>query len=37
MCRRVCVLERGALAFDGGLEEGLSFYQEIIAPRPATG
>jgi ABC-type polysaccharide/polyol phosphate transport system ATPase subunit len=36
MCRRVCVLERGALAFDGELEEGLSFYQEQILTPPAS-
>jgi ABC-type polysaccharide/polyol phosphate transport system ATPase subunit len=30
ICRRVCVLEQGALAFDGGLEEGLAFYQSML-------
>ena len=37
MCRRVCVLDRGVLAFDGELEEGLSFYQQTLAPPPADG
>jgi ABC-type polysaccharide/polyol phosphate transport system ATPase subunit len=33
ICRRVCVLEKGQLAFDGELEEGLAFYDEILAGR----
>ena len=32
MCRRVCVLDRGVLAFDGELEEGLSFYEQTLTP-----
>jgi ABC-type polysaccharide/polyol phosphate transport system ATPase subunit len=34
ICRRVCVLERGELAFDGGVEEGLAFYERLLARRP---
>ncbi len=30
ICRRVCVLEQGELAFDGDLEEGLAFYDSIL-------
>ncbi|HWW87229.1 MAG TPA: ABC transporter ATP-binding protein, partial [Vicinamibacterales bacterium] len=33
ICRRVCVLEQGELAFDGGLEEGLAFYEWLLARR----
>jgi ABC-type polysaccharide/polyol phosphate transport system ATPase subunit len=33
ICRRVCVLEQGHLAFDGGVDEGLSFYEELLAHR----
>jgi ABC-type polysaccharide/polyol phosphate transport system ATPase subunit len=33
ICRRVCVLEQGELAFDGGVEEGLEFYDRLIAHR----
>jgi ABC-2 type transport system ATP-binding protein len=33
ICRRVCVLERGELAFDGGLEAGLGFYEQLLANR----
>jgi len=35
ICRRVCVLEQGKLAFDGGLEEGLGFYDELLSRRAA--
>jgi ABC-type polysaccharide/polyol phosphate transport system ATPase subunit len=35
ICRRVCVLEQGELAFDGGVEEGLSFYEELLMHRAA--
>jgi ABC-type polysaccharide/polyol phosphate transport system ATPase subunit len=35
ICRRVCVLEQGQLMFDGGVEEGLSFYSELLT-RPAN-
>ena len=31
ICRRVCVLERGELAYDGDVDEGLAFYNELIA------
>lgn len=31
ICRRVCVLEQGRLAFDGDLEEGLAFYEQVHA------
>jgi ABC-2 type transport system ATP-binding protein len=30
ICRRVCVLEQGQLAFDGGLDEGLAFYDQLL-------
>ncbi len=29
MCNRVCVLSRGEMVFDGGVEEGLALYQQI--------
>jgi ABC-type polysaccharide/polyol phosphate transport system ATPase subunit len=32
ICRRVCVLDRGELAFDGALDEGLGFYDQLLAP-----
>jgi ABC-2 type transport system ATP-binding protein/lipopolysaccharide transport system ATP-binding protein len=35
ICRRVCVLEHGQLAFDGGVEEGLAFYDSLLT-RPTT-
>jgi ABC-type polysaccharide/polyol phosphate transport system ATPase subunit len=35
ICRRVCVLEQGTLAFDGGVERGLAFYEELLARRAA--
>jgi homopolymeric O-antigen transport system ATP-binding protein len=31
ICRRVCVLDHGALEFDGGVKEGLAFYDDLIA------
>jgi ABC-type polysaccharide/polyol phosphate transport system ATPase subunit len=31
ICRRVCVLDHGHLAFDGDLEEGLAFYDHLAA------
>lgn len=35
ICRRVCVLERGRLVFDGGVDEGLAFYgQHVVGARP---
>jgi SAM-dependent methyltransferase len=30
ICRRVCVLDRGALAFDGDVGSGLGFYQDLL-------
>jgi ABC-type polysaccharide/polyol phosphate transport system ATPase subunit/SAM-dependent methyltransferase len=33
ICRRVCVLEQGELAFDGDLESGLAFYEQVLAQR----
>jgi ABC-type polysaccharide/polyol phosphate transport system ATPase subunit/SAM-dependent methyltransferase len=30
LCRRVCVLEQGEMVFDGGLEEGLAFYEGVL-------
>jgi ABC-type polysaccharide/polyol phosphate transport system ATPase subunit len=35
ICRRVCVLEQGRLAFDGDVENGLAFYDELLARRAA--
>ena len=29
ICHRVCVLEQGELVFDGAVDEGLAFYQEL--------
>jgi ABC-type polysaccharide/polyol phosphate transport system ATPase subunit len=34
ICRRVCVLEHGELLFDGELEGGLDFYEQLLAGRP---
>ena len=36
ICRRVCVLDHGALAFDGGVDEGLAFYDQLIANEAAV-
>jgi homopolymeric O-antigen transport system ATP-binding protein len=38
-CRRVCVLDRGHLLFDGDVETGLSLYERSITPaaEPAEG
>jgi ABC-type polysaccharide/polyol phosphate transport system ATPase subunit len=35
LCRRVCVLEKGHLAFDGAVDQGLDFYETLLA-RPAA-
>ena len=32
ICRRVCVLDHGALVFDGDLEGGLQFYHALLHP-----
>jgi ABC-type polysaccharide/polyol phosphate transport system ATPase subunit len=37
ICHRVCVLEQGELTFDGGVEDGLAFYDELLAQRNAAG
>jgi ABC-type polysaccharide/polyol phosphate transport system ATPase subunit len=34
VCRRVCVLEQGELVFDGNVDGGLQFYEEVLASRP---
>jgi len=34
ICKRLCVLEHGELVFDGGVEEGLGFYDDLLAGRP---
>ena len=35
MCDRVCVLDQGQVRFDGDVEEGLAFYEELTgAARP---
>jgi len=31
LCDRVCVLDRGELAFDGATEDGLTFYERMVA------
>jgi ABC-type polysaccharide/polyol phosphate transport system ATPase subunit len=33
ICRRVCVLEHGELSFDGGVDDGLEFYERSLVPR----
>jgi ABC-type polysaccharide/polyol phosphate transport system ATPase subunit/SAM-dependent methyltransferase len=35
ICRRVCVLEEGELAFDGDVASGLEYYEALIARRVA--
>jgi ABC-type polysaccharide/polyol phosphate transport system ATPase subunit len=35
ICRRVCVLEQGELTFDGDVEAGLAFYEQLLARRAA--
>jgi ABC-type polysaccharide/polyol phosphate transport system ATPase subunit/SAM-dependent methyltransferase len=35
ICRRVCVLEQGELSFDGDVESGLAFYEQLLARRAA--
>jgi ABC-type polysaccharide/polyol phosphate transport system ATPase subunit/SAM-dependent methyltransferase len=43
ICQRACVLERGRLVFDGGVDEGIERYhalmraQSLNAPEPAAG
>jgi ABC-type polysaccharide/polyol phosphate transport system ATPase subunit len=37
LCRRVCVLDKGQLAFDGGVEEGLAFYEQLLTHLPSHG
>ena len=37
ICKRVCVLEQGELRFDGDVEGGLAFYEELLARRAAHG
>jgi ABC-type polysaccharide/polyol phosphate transport system ATPase subunit/SAM-dependent methyltransferase len=37
ICRRVCVLEQGELAFDGDVTEGLEFYEALLARRSQHG
>ena len=37
ICRRVCVLEKGELVFDGDVEGGLAFYDQVLAQRAAHG
>lgn len=34
ICRRVCVLNEGALTFDGELDAGLRFYENLLAQLP---
>ena len=35
VCRRVCVLEEGELGFDGDVDTGLAFYDDVLAQRAA--
>jgi ABC-type polysaccharide/polyol phosphate transport system ATPase subunit/SAM-dependent methyltransferase len=35
LCRRVCVLEQGELMFDGDVEGGLAFYEQLLTQRAA--
>ncbi|HVH25672.1 MAG TPA: ABC transporter ATP-binding protein [Vicinamibacterales bacterium] len=37
ICHRVCVLEQGELVFDGGVEDGLSFYDRLLTHRADHG
>ena len=32
ICQRVCVLEKGALVFDGPVGAGLAFYEQLLTP-----
>jgi ABC-2 type transport system ATP-binding protein len=34
LCQRVCVLERGHLAFDGDVDEGLALYERVVSGGP---
>ena len=34
ICKRVCVLEQGECVFDGDVDGGLQFYEELLAARP---
>jgi ABC-type polysaccharide/polyol phosphate transport system ATPase subunit len=36
ICRRVCLLDHGRLLFDGGVEEGLAEYHQLIAASART-
>ena len=31
ICRRLCILNQGQLAFDGEIDEGLAFYDQLLA------
>jgi ABC-type polysaccharide/polyol phosphate transport system ATPase subunit len=33
ICKRVCVLEQGQLVFDGDVETGLQYYEDLLAGR----
>ena len=37
VCRRLCVLDSGSLIFDGGVEEGLAFYDAMIHGHESAG
>jgi lipopolysaccharide transport system ATP-binding protein len=30
LCKRVCVLDRGELVFDGPVDAGLAFYEALL-------
>jgi ABC-type polysaccharide/polyol phosphate transport system ATPase subunit len=37
ICRRVCVLERGEMVFDGEVDAGLDFYEQLLVQRVTHG
>ncbi len=36
ICRRVCVLDQGELVFDGGVADGLTYYEELLTEPVAS-
>ncbi len=37
ICRRVCVLDRGRLVYDGDVDNGLAIYEQMMAARDGAG
>ena len=37
ICRRLCVLNQGELAYDGGIDDGLAFYDQLLISGAARG